>query len=32
VLARYGWNRVAAATAEVYEQVVARGSDVRAAR
>jgi D-inositol-3-phosphate glycosyltransferase len=32
VLARYGWNRVAAATAEVYEQIVARGSDVRAAR
>jgi glycosyltransferase involved in cell wall biosynthesis len=32
VLARYGWDRVAAATAEVYEQVVARGSGVRAAR
>ena len=29
---RYGWDRVAAATAEVYRQVVTRGSAVRAAR
>jgi glycosyltransferase involved in cell wall biosynthesis len=29
---RYGWDRVAAATAEVYHQVVARGAAARAAR
>ena len=30
-LARYGWDRVAAATADVYEQVVARGPVARTA-
>ena len=31
-VARYGWDRVAAATADVYDQVVALGPVARAAR